>query len=70
MWGVYPEAIAWNVGAVHSDFNFGELIWKSGPQRANIRVHFGIWPLGATSPDTLNQIEIWIDTPHAYVWAA
>ena len=21
MWGVYPEALAWNVGAVHSDFN-------------------------------------------------
>ena len=22
MWGVYLEAVAWNVGAVHSDFNF------------------------------------------------
>ena len=21
MWGVYSEAMAWNVGAVHSDFN-------------------------------------------------
>ena len=26
MWGVYPEAISWIVGAVHSDFNLGELM--------------------------------------------
>ena len=26
MWGVYPEAIAWNVGGVHSDINLGERI--------------------------------------------
>ena len=80
MWGVYPEAMAWNVGAVHSDFNLGERIWRSSPQRANLKVHFEICPLGATSPDMLTQIEIrvysanipghcvWIDTPHAYVW--
>ena len=81
MWGVYPEAMAWNVGDVHSDFNFGECMWRSGPQRANFIVHFEIGPLWATYPDTLTQIEmwvhianipghcLWIDTPHAYVWA-
>ena len=39
MSGVYPEALAWNVGAVHSDFKLGERMWRSGPQRAN-----QIWP--------------------------
>ena len=33
---VYPEEMAWNNGAVHSDFNLGECIWRSGPQRANL----------------------------------
>ena len=28
MWGVYPEAMDWNVGAVCSDFNLGERIWR------------------------------------------
>ena len=44
--------------AVHSYFNFGERIWRSGPQRANIRVHVETCPLGATSLDALTQIEI------------
>ena len=83
MWGVYPEAIAWNISGVHSDFNFDELIWSSGARRANFIVLFDIGPLWATSPNTLNQIEIWVwvhtanipgyclwvDTPDAYVWA-
>ena len=77
----HEDAMAWSVGAVHYDFNLGEHIWRSGPQRANIKVHFEIYPLGATSPDMLTKIEIqvyranipghclWMDTPHAYVWA-
>ena len=32
MWDVYPEAMAWNIGAVHSDFNFIEQILRSSPQ--------------------------------------
>ena len=56
MWGVYPEAMAWNVGAVHSKNNLGERIWRSSPKRANLKVHFEICPLGATSTDTLTQI--------------
>ena len=28
MWGVFPEAMDWNVGAVCSDFNLGERIWR------------------------------------------
>ena len=58
MLGVYLEAMAWNVAAVHSDFNLSERIWRGGPQRANPKVHFEICPFWATSPDTLNQIEI------------
>ena len=46
MWGVYPEAMAWNVGAVHSEINLGERIWRSSPKRANIKVHFEICPFG------------------------
>ena len=75
--------MAWNNSVVHSDFNFDERIWSSGALRANFIVHFDIGPLWATSPNTLNQIEIWVwvhtanipgyclwvDTPHAYVWA-
>ena len=82
MWGVYPEAMAWNVGAVHSEINLGERIWRNSSQRANFNVHFEICPFGATSPDTLTQIVfwvlsanipghcLWIDTPHVYVWAS
>ena len=81
MWGVYPEAMVWNVGAVHSEINLGECIWRSSPKRANLKVYFDICPFWATSPDTLTQIDfwvhsanipghcLWIDTPHAYVWA-
>ena len=58
MWGVYPEVMAWSVGGGYSDFNFGELNWRSGPQRANLKVHNEIGPLGATTSDTLTQIEI------------
>ena len=29
MWSVYPEATDWNVGAVHSDFDLGECIWRA-----------------------------------------
>ena len=32
MWGVYPEAMAWNIGAVYSEINLGECIWKSSPK--------------------------------------
>ena len=52
------EAMAWNVGGVHLDFNFGERIWRSGQQRANLKVHYEIGPLGATTLDTLTQFEI------------
>ena len=58
MWGVYPEAMAWNVGGVHSDFNFGERIWSSGAKRANLIVNFEISTLWTTSPDALTKIEI------------
>ena len=51
MLGDYPEAMAWNVGGVHSDFNFGERIWRGGPRRANLKVHYEIGPLGATTPE-------------------
>ena len=39
MWGVYPEAMDWNVGAMHSEINLGECIWRSCPQKANIKVY-------------------------------
>ena len=58
MWGVYPEAMALNVGAVHPDFHLGERIWRSGPQRANLKVHSEMCPLGATFPDTCTEIKI------------
>ena len=58
MWGVYPEAMAWNVGGLHSDLNLGERIWSNGTQRADFIVHFGIGPLWAIFPDTLTKIEI------------
>ena len=32
MWGVYPDARDWNVGAVCSDFNLGECISTKKPQ--------------------------------------
>ena len=31
MWGVNPEARGWNVGAVCSEFNLGEFIWRKSP---------------------------------------
>ena len=46
MRGVYPEAMAWNIGAVHSNFNLGEQIWRSSRKRANHKVHLEIYPLG------------------------
>ena len=53
MWGVYPEA--WNFGGVHSDFNFGERIWRSSPRRANLKVHYATipkqWQLGSWNFD-------------------
>ena len=55
IWGVYPDAMVWNVGGVHSDFNCGEHIWRSGPQRANLKVHYEIGPTNATTPDTVTQ---------------
>ena len=48
IWVVYPEAMAWNVGGVHSDFNFGERIWRSCPQRTNLNENYEIGPLCAT----------------------
>ena len=57
MWGVDPESMGWNVGTVHSEINLGECIWISGPQRANLKVHLEICPLGATPPDTLTQMD-------------
>ena len=82
MWDACPEAMAWKVGAVHSDFNLGERIWRSGPQRANLKVYSDTCPFGATSQDTVTEIEIWvhsnnilghclwIDTLYTHVWAA
>ena len=67
--------------AVHSDFNLGERIWKSGPKRANLKVHIQICPFGATSLEPATYIQIWVHstkipdhclwlgTPHANVWA-
>ena len=60
MWGVLPEAMGWNIGAVHSDFHLGERIWRSGRQRANLKVHSEMCPLGANFPDTLTEIKIWM----------
>ena len=65
MWGVYPEAMAWNVGTVHSDFNMSEHAWRSSPKRANLEVHFEICPFGATSPDMLTQIEIGVHSTNS-----
>ena len=31
-WGVYPEAMDWNLDSMHSDFNVGELIWAESPK--------------------------------------
>ena len=31
MWGVNPEARGWNIGAVCSDFNLGERMWRKDP---------------------------------------
>ena len=55
MWGVSPEAMAWNVGAVHSDFNLGERISSGGHRRANLRVHFKIGPL-AKNPISIHKV--------------
>ena len=53
MWGVYPEALAWNVGGVQFNFNFGERIWRSGPQRANLKVHFKNFCIQIETPPPL-----------------
>ena len=45
MWGVYPEAMACNVGGLCSDFNLGERIWRLSPRRPNLNVYFEIRPL-------------------------
>ena len=34
--GVYPEAMDWNVGAVHLDFNLGERILTKSLKTTNI----------------------------------
>ena len=60
MWVVYPEAMGWNVGAVYSEINLGECIWRSDPQRANLKVQFEICSLGATSADKLTQMDFWV----------
>ena len=77
--GVYPEAMAWNIGVVCSDFILGECILGESTLRPNLKGHFEIGPLVALSPDTLTKPKIWahsanvpihcrrIDTPHAYV---
>ena len=79
--GVYPEAMACNVGGLCSDFNLGERIpWNKSPQQPYFNMHFEIRPLGSLYQDKLTQMKIWaqsaniaghclwIDTPHAYVW--
>ena len=54
MWGVNPEARGWNVGAVCSDLNLAEHIWKKSPKctffwpfywKGQIRVCFGLFLL-------------------------
>ena len=46
MWGVYPEAMACNVGGLCSDFNLGERILRKSTQRPNLKVLFEFRPLG------------------------
>ena len=36
MWGVYPEAMDWNVGAGHLDFELGECIWTESSKTTQI----------------------------------
>ena len=47
--------MAWNFGGVHSDFNLDERIWRSSPQRANLKVHYAPipkqWQLGSWNFD-------------------
>ena len=37
MWGVYLEAMNWNVGAVHSDFDLGECIWTESHKTSPVK---------------------------------
>ena len=55
MWGVYPEAMACNVGGLCSDFILGECIWRKSPFWPNLKVHFEIKTSEAFSPDTVTQ---------------
>ena len=76
MWGVYPEAMACNVGGLCSNFILCEGIFRKSPGRPNLKVHFEIRPSGTFSQDTLPQnliwaqssniagLCLWIDTPH------
>ena len=41
IWGVYPEAMACNVGRLCWDFNLGECIWRKSHQQPNLQVHMG-----------------------------
>ena len=63
MWGLYPEAMVWNVGDVHSDFNLGERIWSSDAQRANFIVHFEIGDYSVKIQSVRDPILIAIGNP-------
>ena len=82
MWGVYPEAMDWNVGAVCSDLHLDECICRKSPWVPNLALFLKVSNFnapGAFYQDTLTQFKIWaqstnipvsclwIDTPHAYV---
>ena len=85
MWGVYPEARDWNVGAVCSDFNLCGHILRKAPGALKFGTKRKKAKLGTSGPfyqDTLAQNKIyaqaanipvsflWIDSPHAYVWTS
>ena len=84
--GKRQEARGWNVGAVCSDFNLVECIWRKSPQRTiiwpyywkgQIRVCWGLYLLihstklkSGAHSANIPASCVWIDAPHAYVWTS
>ena len=58
MWGVYPEAIYWNVGALCSDLILGEQKSSGAPNLDLFLKVPNFNAPGAFYEDTLTQLEI------------
>ena len=61
MWGVYPEARDWNVGALCLDFDFGERILRktTGALKfGTLRKRAKLGALGAYFQDMITEIKI------------